>query len=105
MRYLTRLAIYTCKPASPGEKKKRYYRLVVKRKFLGREINVTGQWSWILESRQLLGREKRDINETCHMTTASEKAEVLTGLGAHIVSRQFLGREKRDVNNTSSIYL
>ena len=50
VRYLTRLAIYTYKPAAPGEKKKRYYRLVVKRKFLGREINVTGQWSWILES-------------------------------------------------------
>ena len=40
------------KTTAPGERKERYYRLVVKRKFLG--------------------REKRDINETCHITTAPE---------------------------------
>ena len=59
----------------------------------------------VIERRQLLGREKRDINEICHITTASEKAEVLTRLVAHIVSRQFLGREREDVNNINSIYL
>ena len=48
----TRLAKYTFKSTAPGERKERYYRLVVKRKFLG--------------------REKRDINETCHITTAPE---------------------------------
>ena len=26
----------------------------------------------VIEKRQLLGREKRDINETCHITTAPE---------------------------------
>ena len=41
---LTRLAKNICNSTAPGAREERYYRLVVKRKFLWREINVTGQW-------------------------------------------------------------
>ena len=41
---LRRLAKNICHSTAPGAREERYYRLVVKRKFLWREINVTGQW-------------------------------------------------------------
>ena len=82
----TTLAKYTCKSTAPGERKERYYRLVVKRKFLG--------------------REKRDINETCHITTAPEmKSRGINATCCIYLSVDSSLGEKREISTIFSIYL